>query len=97
MGWMETVTQAVTQEVGAVSRCCCSSSSSHDNEECKIILERAACIGNFKINTSLLLKKERTSSSRLLSNLEQKPELDVLQQLPQSEEVITVKDLVENV
>ena len=97
MGWMETVTQAVTQEGGAVSRCCWSSSSSHDNEECKIILERAACIGNFKINTSLLLKKERTSSSRLLSNLEQKPELDVLQQLPQSEEVITVKDLGENV
>ena len=46
MGWMETVTQAVTQEGGAASRCCWSSSLSQKNEQCKMLLEKEVCIGS---------------------------------------------------
>ena len=58
MGWMETVTQAVTQEGGAVSRSCWSSSSSHNNEQCKMLLEKEVCIGSRPSQLAKLYRRE---------------------------------------
>ena len=58
MGWMETVTQAVTQEGGAVSRCCWSSSLSHKNEQCKMLLEKEVGIGSRPSQLAKLSRSE---------------------------------------
>ena len=55
---METVTQAVTQEGGAVSRCCWSSSLSHNNEQCKMLLEKEVGIGSRPSQLAKLSRSE---------------------------------------